>query len=95
MLGDDDLTLTEISDLRPQALDLIERVQHQRHPDDGLLAATLADPRRVQTVQHRDDLYVRVLDVAAAHDQPRRVPLADGLQHLAHRLHERRQQWQL
>ena len=73
-------------------LDLIERVQHQRHPDDGLLAATLADPRRVQTVQHRDDLYVRVLDVAAAFEGRDYAPrvndalvlhVRDGLGHAA------------
>lgn len=44
-------------------LDLIERVEFSRLPDDGALQAALVDPRRAKVLEDRDDLYLRVLDV--------------------------------
>lgn len=46
-------------------LDLIERVEFGRLPDDGALQAALANARLVKVTDHWDDLYLRILDVKA------------------------------
>ncbi|MDO5633836.1 MAG: GNAT family N-acetyltransferase [Micrococcus sp.] len=46
-------------------LDLIEVIRDDDHPMDRRLESALVDRRRVKTVRVYEDLYVRILDVAA------------------------------
>ncbi len=61
-------------------LDLIERVEFARLPDDGALEAVLENARLVTATDHWDDLYLRILDVPACLEGRAYVPgVAGGL----------------
>lgn len=59
-------------------LDLIDRVEFGRLPDDGALQAALVDARLVKVTDHWDDLYLRILDVPACLEGRAYVPGVSG-----------------
>lgn len=59
-------------------LDLVERVEFSRLPDDGALQAALANARLAKVTEHWDDLYLRILDVKACLEGRTYVPGVAG-----------------
>lgn len=59
-------------------LDLVERVEFSRLPDDGALQAALVNDRLVKVTDHWDDLYLRILDVPACFEGRAYVPGVAG-----------------
>lgn len=59
-------------------LDLIDRVEFGRLPDDGALQAALVNARLVKVMDHWDDLYLRILDVPTCLEGRAYVPGVAG-----------------